>query len=152
MFVESTENSKKGKVRSQAWNHCFYVFLIWVVIFRNYVLHTFICWNPCSKYVWHVLVMNLGIIIWLEIIILRSPEKGVPWKFWLDPRFLRNPILKWILRWLPLDRGYFKFLLFTKRESFLIISYHIYVLTRNLSFYFKSCSHCHAFCLCWIVP
>ena len=35
---------------------------------------------------------------WLEIIILRSPEKGIPWKFWLDPQFPRNPKLKQILK------------------------------------------------------
>ena len=35
-------------------------------------------------------------------------RKEVPRKFWLDPRFPRNPKLKEILKWLPLDRDYFK--------------------------------------------
>ena len=52
---------------------------------------------------------KIGMSIWLEIIISRSSAKGVPWKFWLDPRFSRNLKLKWILKWLPLDRGCFKF-------------------------------------------
>ena len=96
--------------------------------------------NACSKF--HVLSMycyEIGKVAWFEIIILRSLEKGVPWKFWLDPRFPRNPKLKWILKWLPLDRGYFKFyFFFTKGESLLIILCRTYLLTRNLSFYFKS--------------
>ena len=71
-------------------------------------------------------------------------RKEVPRKSWLDPRFPRNPKLKWILKRLPLDRGYFK-VHFSKGESFLIISGHISLLIRNASFYFKSCSHCHAF-------
>ena len=74
---------------------------------------------------------QIGIAAWLGIIILRSPEKGVPWKFWLDPRFPRNSKLKWTLKWLPLDRGYFKFY-FYKRESLLIISCHIFLSIRNL--------------------
>ena len=68
---------------------------------------------------------------WLEIIILRSPEKGVPWKFWLDPRFSRDPKIKWILKWPPLDRGYFKVYFFTKGESLLIISCHTYLSTHK---------------------
>ena len=73
---------------------------------------------------------EIGIVAWLEIIILRSPEKGGSWKFWLDPRFPWNPKLKWILKWLPLDRGYFKFY-FHKGESILIISCHTYLGTRK---------------------
>ena len=49
---------------------------------------------------------------------LQSPEKGVSWKFWLDPRFPRDPKLKWILKWLPLDRGYFKFYFYKRGKSF----------------------------------
>ena len=79
-------------------------------------------------------------------------RKEVPQKFWLDPRFSRNPKLKWILKWLPLDRDYFK-VYFFKREKFSNNPVpYIYLLTRNLSFCFKSCSHCHAFCSRWIVP
>ena len=57
---------------------------------------------------------------WLGIIILQSLEKGVPWKFWLDPQFPRDPKLKRILKWLSLDRGYFKFcfFFFYKRRKF----------------------------------
>ena len=59
-----------------------------------------------------------GIIMWLESIILQSLEKGVPWKFWLDPRFPRNSKLKQILKWLPLDRGCFKVYFFTKGRKY----------------------------------
>ena len=55
---------------------------------------------------------------WLGIIILRSPEKGASWKFWLDPRFPQNPKLKWILKWVPLNRGYFKLYFLQKRKVF----------------------------------
>ena len=55
---------------------------------------------------------------WLRIIILRSLEKGALWKFWLDPRFPRNPKLEWILKWLPLDKGYFKVYFYKSRKSF----------------------------------
>ena len=43
--------------------------------------------NFMFEYVWY----EIGIVAWLGIIILRSLKKGVPWKFWLDPRFLQNP-------------------------------------------------------------
>ena len=55
-------------------------------------------------------------------------KNEVPWKSWLDPRFSRNSMLKWILKWLPLDRGYFKFY-FRKGRSILIISCHTYFRT-----------------------
>ena len=58
-------------------------------------------------------------------------QKGVSWIFWLDPRFPRDPKLKWTLKWLPLDRGYFKFYFFTKGESILIISCHTYFSIRK---------------------
>ena len=137
--MEITENSKK-----KVWHelNLLFHFVLWYewVNFRVYVFYFHACVNKCE------------IIVWLKIIILRPPEKGVPWKFWLDPRFPRNPKLKQILKWLPLDRGCFKVYFFAKGESLLIISCHTYLLTRNLSFYFKTCPHCHAFCSCWIVP
>ena len=68
---------------------------------------------------------------------LRSLEKGVLWKFWLDPQFPWDPKLKWILKWLPPDRGYFKVYFFTKKESFLIILCHRYLSTRNLVILFQ---------------
>ena len=55
-------------------------------------------------------------------------RKGVPWKSWLDPRFPRNSKSKWTLKWLPLDRGYFKFY-FHKGESILVISCLTYLST-----------------------
>ena len=50
-------------------------------------------------------------------IILQSPEKGIPWKFWLDPQFSRNSKRKRTLKGLPLDRGHFNFG-FRKRRMF----------------------------------
>ena len=75
---------------------------------------------------------KIGMTIWLGIIILRYPEKAVPWKFWLDPRFLRNSKRKWILKWLTLDRGCFKFYFLQKEKVLLIISWHMYLSIRNL--------------------
>ena len=43
-------------------------------------------------------------------------KRGVPWKSWLDPRFLWDSKLKQILKWLPLDRGYFK-IYFLQKEK-----------------------------------
>ena len=64
-------------------------------------------------------------------------RKGVPWKFWLDPRFPPNSKPKWTLKWLPLDRDYFKFY-FHKDESLLIISCHAYLLNRNFVIFISS--------------
>ena len=72
----------------------------------------------------------------LGIFILRSPEKGTPWKFWLDPWFSRKSKSKWTLKWLPLDRDYFKFY-FHNGESILIILCHTYLLTRNFVISFQ---------------
>ena len=74
--------------------------------------------------------------MWLGVIILHSPGKGAPWKFWLDPRFPRNSKPKWTLKWLPIDRGYFKFY-FYKGESLLIISCRTYLSTRKCVILFQ---------------
>ena len=79
---------------------------------------------------------EIGIIVWLGVIILQSPEKGDPWKFWLNPRFPRNSKSKWTLKWLPLDRGYFKFY-FRKGKSILIILCHAYLLVRKFVISFQ---------------
>ena len=71
-------------------------------------------------------------------------QKGAPWKSWLDPRFSRNFKSKWTLKWLPLDRGYFKFY-FHKGESIPIISCHTYLLTRNFFFHVISVLPCILF-------
>ena len=55
-------------------------------------------------------------------------KNEIPWKSWLDPRFLRNSKSKWTLKWLPLDRGYFKFH-FCKGKSILIILCRTYFWT-----------------------
>ena len=60
---------------------------------------------------------KIGIIVWLGVIILWSFEKGTPWKFWLNPRFLQNSKSKWTLKWLSLDRGYFKFYFYKREKS-----------------------------------
>ena len=74
--------------------------------------------------------MHVIVILWNDSIFIniRYPKNEVPWKSWLYPRFLRNSMLKWILKWLPLDRGYFKFY-FRKGKSILIISCHTYFWT-----------------------
>ena len=63
-------------------------------------------------------------------------RKGVSRKFWLDPRFSRNPKLKWALKRLPLDRGCFKVYFLQKRETFLIISCHTYLSTFEFVYLF----------------
>ena len=45
-------------------------------------------------------------------------RKRVSWKLWFDPRFSRNFKLKWNLKWLSLDRGYFNFI-FVNRDGLL---------------------------------
>ena len=62
--------------------------------------------------------------------------KGAPWKYWLDPQFPRDSKSKWILKWLPLDRSYFKFY-FHMSESILIITCHTYFLTRKFIILFQ---------------
>ena len=119
---------------------------LFVISFRSLVwmsqflclrfLHPCMCWILCFKYGWYVLIMKLKWSYGSGIIILRSLEKKVPWKFWLDPRFPRKSKSKWTLKWLPLDRGYFKFY-FHKGESILIIPCHIYLLARNLVVLFQ---------------
>ena len=64
-------------------------------------------------------------------------RKGIPWKFWLDPRFPRDPKLKWSLKRLPLDRGYFKFYFFIKGENLLIIPCHTYFPNRKFVILFQ---------------
>ena len=67
--------------------------------------------------------MHVILILWNDSIFIniRYPKNEVPWKSWLDPRFSWNSMLKWILKWLPLDRGHFK-LYFHKGKSMLVIS------------------------------
>ena len=50
--------------------------------------------------------------------------------------FPRNSKSKWTLKWLPLERGYFKFY-FHKGENILIILCHTYLLTRNFFILFQ---------------
>ena len=59
-----------------------------------------------------------GIIVWL--LFHNLPNKGTPWKFWLDLRFPRNFKQKWTLKRLSFDRGHFN-LTFLKGEGLLII-------------------------------
>ena len=83
---------------------------------------------------------EIRIIVWLGVIILKYLEKGNLWKFWLDPRFSQNSKPKWILKWLPLDKSYFKFY-FYKGESLLIISCRMYLSIRKF-FHFISSHIC----------
>ena len=116
-LVESTENSKKKvryKLDSLSYFTLWYEWVnIHVYFFSSMHVLNFIFW-VC------VICINneIGMIIWFEIIILRSVEKGVLWKFWFDLRFPQNPKLKWILKWLPLDRGYFKVYFFYTRRKY----------------------------------
>ena len=147
-FVHCAKNSKKKNPTDSIrrlftlwydWNN-FYVY----VFFTPILVLNVVFWI-CMKCL--VLEMNQ----WFEFIILRSPEKEVPWKFWLDPRFSRNPKLKWILKWLPFDRVTLNFT-FCKRRKFANNPVPYISQLVILSFCFKSCLHCHAFCFCLNCP
>ena len=116
-FFELTENNKKRKyyqfdslslnILWYEWNNfCDYVFTSTYV--SNFVF--LVCMISVDN--------EIGMIVWFGVIILRSPKKEVLWKFWLDPQFLRNPKLKWILKWLPLDKGCFKFYFLQKGKVY----------------------------------
>ena len=112
LFIKFTENSKK-KVWHELDLLSHFVLLVWMGQFSCLCSRPCMWQNSCFEY---VMLWNWN-SQWLGIITFRSSEKGVPWKFWLDLRFPRDPKLKWILKWLPLDRGYFEFY-FRKRRRF----------------------------------
>ena len=69
--------------------------------------------------------------MWLRFLYFYDlPKMGPRGNFGSILDFPEIPKPKWTLKWLPLDRGYFKFY-FYKGESLLIISSHTYLLTRN---------------------
>ena len=108
------------------------------IISCSFFIHTCVKFCALNICVICFFVIKLELIIWLGIIIFTISKKGVLWKFWLDPRFPWNSKLKWILKWLPLDRGCFKFYFFTKGESSLIIRCHTSLLTRNFVIFISS--------------
>ena len=59
VYWSSQKIAKKREVRSQARNHCFTCFGMNKIFSVDIFLHTCICLNPCSKYVWHVLITKL---------------------------------------------------------------------------------------------
>ena len=127
-LLKSTENSKK-KSSITSSNRCFTHFGMNIAISRVYVRHSYMCWISCFEY---VLVITLKRSYGSRLLFYDLPKKGVPWKFWLDPRFPRNPKLKWTLKRLPLDRGCFKFYFFKKGKSLPIISCHTHLLPCKL--------------------
>ena len=109
------------------------------------LLHSLVWMSPYSCLYFFTSMCRLGSMFWIcvtcfsdefeivngsRLLFYDLSKKGVPWKFWLDSRFLRNPKRKWTLKWLPLDRGYFKFY-FHKGKSLLIIPCHMHLSTRN---------------------
>ena len=85
---------------------------------------------------WYVFLMKWEWSYDLILLINDILKNEVPWKSWLDPRFPRNSMLKWILKLLLLDRGYFKFY-FSEGESILIISCHTYFRTHEFVVLFQ---------------
>ena len=84
--------------------------------------HTYCFFTRKSVILFQVIIVLPCILFWLNCFVICHYQseifrKEVTWKLWLDPRFPQNPKLKWILKWLPLDRGYFK-VYFFKREKF----------------------------------
>ena len=125
-LFESSENSKKSSLRVRF----IVLFRILVRIKKSFMSMFFIL--ACVKFhVWACIICTnnkIGTSVWLRVIILQSPEKRVLWKFWFYSRFSRNSKSKWTLKWLPLDRGYFKFC-FCKSKSILVISCRTYLWT-----------------------
>ena len=124
MFIESTENRKKKfdtnliccLITYFSMNRIIFVFM---VFFLSMHVLDFMFW---VRVIW--INNEIGIIVWLGFIILQST------------RFLQNSKSKWTLKWLPLDRGYFKFY-FHKGDSMLIISRHMYPLAREFVILFQ---------------
>ena len=56
---------------------------------------------------------------WSWFINERSLENEIPWKSWLDLRFPWRSERKWILKWLPPNRGHFNFI-FVNEDGLLI--------------------------------
>ena len=112
-FIGSIENNKK-KVEYEfdcclifhfGMNKSLFVFMFLSMHLLNFML--WIC----------VLCFNIQDHYMARFYYFTISRKEVPRKFWLDPWFPRNPKLKWILKWPPLDRGYFK-VYFFKRGKF----------------------------------
>ena len=107
-----TENSKKKAIwiRLLAYfhfgmNESLFLFMLLSMHVLNFMLWVCVlCFNIWDDYMARFYYFMIS-------------RKEVPRKFWLDPRFPRNPELKWILKRLPLDRGYFK-VHFFKRGKF----------------------------------
>ena len=112
-----TENSKK-KSSSQVQIRCFFSYfgmnvgILYVNIFITSMhLLNFMLW-VC------VLCFNIWDDYMIRFYYFTISRKEVSRKFWLDPWFPRNPKLKWILKWLPLNRGYFKVYFFKRGKFF----------------------------------
>ena len=87
------------------------------VIFRVYIFIQACAKFYCFEYVWYV-NNKCEIVMGLVLLFYNLSRKGVPWKFWLDSRFPWDPKLKWILKWLSLDRDYFKFYFLQKEKVY----------------------------------
>ena len=126
-LLKSTENSKKRKSNTNLIVVLFHT-LVWMSQYLCLCVYIYAYVRFHVKYVWRALIIKNGIIVWLGVIISQSLEKGTLWKFWLDPRFPRNSKSKWALKWLSLNRGYFKSH-FWKGENLLKIPGHTYFST-----------------------
>ena len=110
----NSQKITKKKVRDKSifvllriliWIKQFFVFIflhpMYVV---NFMFGVCMLWDWNSRMVW-------------DYYFTISRKRG-QWKFWLDFRFPRDSKLKWILKWLPLDRGYFKFYFLQKTKVY----------------------------------
>ena len=83
-----------------------FLYILWYE-WNNF--HVYVFYHACGKF--HVLSISVMKLKWSmarDYYFTISRKRG-SWKFWLDPRFLRNSKPKWTLKWLPLNKGYFKF-------------------------------------------
>ena len=135
-LLKSTENSKKRK-SERVQNRCLVLhFGMNKIFLRVHLLASMHVLNFVFLNTWYVFLMKWEWSYDLVLLINDILKSEVPWKSWLDPRFPWNSMLKWILKWLPLDRDYFKFY-FRKGKSILIISCHTYLLTRKFVVLFQ---------------
>ena len=63
-----------------------------------------------------MIILSSGFMCEPRLLFYSLWKNGIPWKSGLDPRFPRHSKQKWVLKWLPLDRGHFDFI-FTNKDG-----------------------------------
>ena len=113
-FYLDLQKITKGKFNTNSIVALFFI-SVWINCYLFHVfIHAFI-----KFYVWiYVVCFSIWDDYMTWFYYFTISRKEVPRKFWLDSRFPRNPKLKWILKWLPLYRSYFKVYFFKRGKFF----------------------------------